>query len=155
MSPRINPYAQAKELMVAFNVFDDAVNATSLDLKLVELVKIRASQINGCVSCIETHVRRTREKADETEMRIYLLDAWRESTLYTPRERAALGWAEALTLISQTHAPDVEYEAVREHFSDNELVELSMVITMINTWNRFSIGFRRPHSRKPIAAPIA
>ncbi len=155
MSPRINPYAQAKELMVAFNVFDDAVNATSLDLKLVELVKIRASQINGCVSCIETHVRRTREKADETEMRIYLLDAWRESTLYTPRERAALGWTEALTLISQTHAPDVEYEAVREHFSDNELVELSMVITMINTWNRFSIGFRRPHSRKPIAAPIA
>lgn len=151
-SSRINPYQQAERVMTAFNTFDDAVNATALELTLVELVKIRASQLNHCPACIETHVRRAREKAGESELRLYLLDAWRESSLYTPRERAALAWTEALTLIAETGAPDAEYELVRQHFTDDELVELTMVIVTINAWNRFSVGFRRPHSRRPIAA---
>mgnify|MGYP002386381968 CR=1 FL=1 len=150
-STRINPYQQAERVMGAFNAFDDAVNATSLDLTLVELVKIRASQINRCPACIETHVRRAREKAGESELRLYLLDAWRESSLYTSRERAALAWTEALTLIAETGAPDEAYDAVRQHLTDDELVELTMVIVTINAWNRFSVGFRRPHSRRPIA----
>lgn len=150
-SARINPYQQADRVMKAFNAFDDQVNATALELTLVELVKIRASQINRCASCLETHVRRARERAGESELRLYLLDAWRESSLYTPRERAALAWTEAVTLIAETGAPDADYELARQHFTDDELVELTMVIVTINAWNRFSVGFRRPHSRRPIA----
>jgi AhpD family alkylhydroperoxidase len=148
---RINPYQQAKTLMAAFNVFDDAVNANSLDLKLVELVKVRASQINGCASCLDTHVRRARESAGESEMRLYLLDAWRESSLYSPRERAALAWTEAVTLVADSNVPDEVYNEVHALFSDDELVELTMIVTTINAWNRFGVAFRRPHSRRPIS----
>ena len=149
MSSRINPYAQAKPLMAAFNAFDDAVNATSLDLLLVELVKIRASQINRCAACLATHAQRARA-AGETELRLHLLPVWRESSLYSPRERAALAWTEALTLIAESGAPDAVYDEAHALFSDDELVELTMIVTTINAWNRFSVGFRRPHSRKPI-----
>lgn len=152
MVSRINPYHQAKDLVAAFYLFDDRVNATTLDLKLVELVKIRASQLNGCISCLDTHIRRAREKAGESELRLALLDAWREATLYTDRERAALAWAEAVTLVADSHVPDDVYEEVRAHFTDDELVELTMIVTTINAWNRFGVAFRRPHSRKPITA---
>jgi AhpD family alkylhydroperoxidase len=111
------------------------------------LVKTRASQINGCAFCLDMHTREARADG-ETEQRLYVLPAWRESPLYTERERAALAWTEALTLISKTHAPDDVYEAARAQFSETELVNLTMVIVAINGWNRLAIGFRRVHSAR-------
>jgi AhpD family alkylhydroperoxidase len=117
------------------------VNASGLEHSLQELVKTRASQINGCAFCLHMHTRDAR-KAGETEERLYLLDAWRESPLYTDRERAALAWTEALTLVAQTHAPDDVYAQLASQFSEEEQVKLTLLITTINTWNRFAIGFR-------------
>lgn len=107
----------------------------------MELVKIRASQINGCAACLQMHTAAAR-KQGETEERLYLLNAWRESPIYSARERAALAWTEALTLISQTHAPDDVYETVQAQFSEEEQVKLSLLIVAINGWNRVQIGFR-------------
>jgi AhpD family alkylhydroperoxidase len=117
----------------------------SLEHSLVELVKMRASQINGCAYCIKMHSADAR-KAGETEDRLYLLNAWRESHLYTPRERAALAWTEALTLLSETGAPDADYEELKAHFTEEEQVKLTLVIGAINTWNRFAVGFRSVHA---------
>ena len=111
---------------------------------MIELVKTRASQINGCAYCINMHTSDAR-KHGETEARLYLLDAWRESPLYTPRERAALAWTEAVTLISQTHVPDAVYAEVRQQFAEDELVKLTLLVTAINSWNRIAIGFRLVH----------
>ena len=118
-----------------------------LDKQLLELVKLRASQINGCAYCINMHTEDAR-KHGETEQRLYLLNAWRESPLYSERERAALAWTEALTLVSETHAPDADYEAVRAEFTDGELVNLTTLIGTINAWNRIAIGFRAVHPVK-------
>lgn len=148
MKPRLNPLAAAPEAMQAMLDFEHRVRNSGLDHSLIHLVKLRASQINGCAYCIHMHA--TDARADgETEERLYLLDAWRESPLYTDRERAALGWTEALTLISQTHAPDEAYEALRQQFSDDEQVKLTLLIGAINTWNRIAIGFRAVHPVKP------
>jgi AhpD family alkylhydroperoxidase len=117
------------------------VQASGLEQSLIELVKTRASQINGCAFCINMHTQDAR-KHGETEARLYLLNAWREAPGYTERERAALAWTEAVTLISETHAPDDVYEAVREQFSDAETVNLTMLIATINAWNRLAISFR-------------
>jgi len=114
-----------------------------LDHSLIHLVKMRASQINGCAYCLDMHSRDAR-KNGETEQRLYVLDAWRETELFTVRERAALAWTEALTLISQTHAPDAVYGEVSAQFSDAELANLTLLIGTINTWNRVAIGFRMP-----------
>jgi AhpD family alkylhydroperoxidase len=108
---------------------------------LLELVKTRASQINGCAYCIDMHTKDARAHG-ETEQRLYALSAWRESPFYSDRERSALAWTEALTLISEGHAPDSVYEEARRHFSEEELVALSMAIVSINGWNRLAIGFR-------------
>ena len=105
---------------------------------------MRASQINGCAYCLHVHSTDAR-RAGETEQRLYLLDAWHESPLYTARERAALAWTEALTRIAETHAPDAIYEEVRRHFADKELVDLTTLIGLINLWNRLAIGFRYQH----------
>jgi AhpD family alkylhydroperoxidase len=105
---------------------------------------MRASQINGCAFCLDMHSKDAR-KQGETEARLYLLNAWHESPLYSERERAALAWTEALTLIAQTHAPDADYELVKQHFSPEELVKLTMLIVTINAWNRIAIGFRSVH----------
>ena len=110
----------------------------------MELVQIRASQVNGCAFCIHMHTTDAR-KAGETEERIYLLDAWRESPLYTERERAALAWTEALTRVSETHAPDDDYRALQAHFSEQEQVALTLLVVAINGWNRIQIGFRGVH----------
>lgn len=110
----------------------------------MELVKIRASQINGCAFCLHMHTASARRQG-ETEERLYLLDAWRESPLYSPRERAALGWTEALTLVSQTHAPDEAYQAVTQHFTEEQQVTLTLLIVAINGWNRIQVGFRAVH----------
>lgn len=114
---------------------------TSLEPKLKELVKIRASQINGCAHCLEMHTKDARA-IGETEDRLNVLAAWREAPFYTERERAALSWCEALTLISQTCAPDEAYAEVERLFSPKEIVELTIVIVTINGWNRLAVGFR-------------
>ena len=117
------------------------VNETSLEPSLIELVKMRTSQINGCAYCLDMHSKDARA-AGETEQRLYLLNAWREAPLYSDRERAALEWTESLTLVSESHVPDDVYKKAREHFSETELVDLAMAVVAINTWNRLSISFR-------------
>jgi len=130
--------------------------AKSFDPKLLTLVKVRVSQMNGCAYCLHLH-RHEALKLGETEDRLLLLDAWHESQLYTPRERAALAWAESLTRIGKTHAPDAVYEEARSVFSEDELLNLSIGIAMINAWNRLAIGFRQQHpaDRRREAAPVA
>jgi AhpD family alkylhydroperoxidase len=120
-----------------------------LEAALLELIKMRASQINGCAYCLDMHSKDARA-AGETEQRLYLLSAWRESPFYTSRERAALAWTEAVTLVSHTHVPDDVYQLAREQFSEVELVNLTMAIIAINGWNRLEIGFRGvPGSHQP------
>jgi AhpD family alkylhydroperoxidase len=130
--------------MKALFALEATFQECGLEHGLIELVKTRASQINGCAFCIHMHTRDARA-GGETEERLYLLDAWRESPLYSDRERAALAWTEALTLIAQTHAPDDVYELVRQHFPADELVKLTLLIGTINLWNRIAIGFRAVH----------
>jgi AhpD family alkylhydroperoxidase len=117
------------------------VHGSGLERSLYELVKTRASQINGCAYCIDMHTKDAR-KAGETEQRLYTLSAWRETPFYSDRERAALAWTEALTLITENEVPDSLYEATREHFNEQEIVALTMAIVAINGWNRLAIGFR-------------
>lgn len=147
MNSRINPFTVARDKTQAIYAFNKATTQNSLEPKLVELVKTRASQLNHCAHCLAMHTREARE-IGETETRLYLLTAWRESSLYTPRERAALAWTEALTNLSQTAAPDADYELAHSCFTDEELVELTLVIAMINIWNMFNVGFRRPEMEK-------
>ena len=141
MTPRLDPFAAAPALMQSWLEFGKTVLQSGLDESLMELVKIRASQINGCAFCLQMHTAAAR-KAGETEERIYLLNAWRESPLYSQRERAALAWTEALTLLPETHAPDDVYELLKHEFTDQELVSLSLLIVVINGWNRVQVGFR-------------
>lgn len=114
-----------------------------LEQPLIELVKLRASQINGCAFCIDMHTKDARA-AGETEQRLYLLDAWRETPFYSDRERAALSWTEAVTRVAETHVPDEVYDETKRHFSDKELVDLNWVVVAINAWNRLAIAFRQP-----------
>lgn len=144
MKPRLDAFAAAPELMQSWLEFGRTVLASGLEKSLVELVKIRASQINGCAFCLHMHATEAR-KSGETEERIYLLDAWGESPLYTDRERAALAWTEALTLVHQTHAPEDVYQQLRAHFTEEEQVKLTLLIVTINGWNRIQVGFRAVH----------
>ena len=144
MKPRMNYYQAAPDTIKALVAVEDQIKASGLELSLIELVKTRASQINGCAFCINMHTADAR-KNGETEQRLYLLNAWRESPLYTDRERAALAWTEALTLIADTHAPDEDYEELRRHFDDKEIVDLTTLIGMINLWNRMAISLRYEH----------
>jgi AhpD family alkylhydroperoxidase len=120
------------------------IQQCGLEKSLIELVKMRASQINSCAYCLDRHSKDARREG-ETEQRLYLLNAWHESPLYSERERAALAWTEALTLVAKTHAPDGAYDTVRRHFADKELVDRSTLIGLINLWNRLAIGFRSQH----------
>ncbi len=140
---RLNAYEAAPEAMAALRQVEAYLHH-GLDENLIELVKMRASLINGCAYCLAMHSKKLRGNG-ESEQRIYLLDAWRESSLYTARERAALAWTEALTRVAETHAPDVAYEEVSRHFKGKELVDLTVLIGMINLWNRQAIGFRYQH----------
>lgn len=144
LKPRLNPFEAAASTMKAMLDLEHGVRHSGLENSLIELVKIRASQINGCAFCIHMHTKDARAHG-ETEERIYLLDAWRESPLYSDRERAALAWTEALTLVSQTHAPDEDYAALQAQFTPEEQVKLTLLIGTINIWNRFAIGFRSIH----------
>ena len=147
MKPRLNPYQVAPDAMKALMALENYVQGSGLDPSLIDLVKTRASQINGCAFCIHMHTREARPHG-ETEERLYLLDAWRESPLYSERERAALAWTEARTLISQTHAPDDVYEAVRGQFAPDEIVKLTLLVATINSWNRVAISLRSVHPTK-------
>ena len=151
MKPRLNPYQAAPGVMKAMMTLEAQVGGGGLEPALIELVKIRASQINGCAFCLHMHTRDARGRG-ESEERIYLLDAWRESPLFTARERAALAWTEAVTVVSRTHVPDPVYEQARAEFSEEELVRLTLLVTTINAWNRFAISFRSVHPVKAAAA---
>jgi AhpD family alkylhydroperoxidase len=144
MKPRLNHFAAAPEAMRAMVEFENRVRGGGLEPGLVHLVKTRASQVNGCAYCIHMHTREARAHG-ETEDRLHLLAAWRESPLYTERERAALAWTEALTLVAETHAPDSDYDALRAQFSEEDQVKLTLLIGAINAWNRIAIGFRAVH----------
>ena len=141
MKPRLNAFQIAPETFKALAALETQIKATGLEPSLMELVRTRASQINGCAFCINMHTQDAR-KNGETEQRLYLLNAWREAPIYTDRERAALAWTEAVTLISETHAPDDVYAGLRAHFSEVETVNLTMLIAAINAWNRLAISFR-------------
>lgn len=151
MKARLNPYAAAPETMKALAAIEPIIAASGFDASLIELVKTRASQINGCAFCIHLHTKDARAHG-ETEERLYLLNAWRESPLYTERERVALAWTESLTLIAETHAPDEIYEELRKHFNETETINLTVLIGVINTWNRVAIGVRSQHPVKKAAA---
>jgi AhpD family alkylhydroperoxidase len=144
MKARLNPHKAAPDMMAALTTLESAVQNCGLEPSLIELVRTRASQINGCAFCIHMHTHDARARG-ETEERLYLLDAWHESPLYTDRERAALAWTEAVTLVSQTHVPDTVFETVRQQFDEPDLVKLTVLIGAINTWNRIAIGFRSVH----------
>ncbi|MGH6763159.1 MAG: carboxymuconolactone decarboxylase family protein [Phyllobacterium sp.] len=143
-SPRLNPYQVAPAAIKPMVDLQNYVQNCGLEHSLVELVKIRASQINGCAYCLNMHTADARA-AGETEARLYLLSAWHESTLYTPRERAALAWTDALTLVAQSRASDADYEQAASQFTPEELVKLTLLIGTINVWNRIAIGFRSIH----------
>jgi AhpD family alkylhydroperoxidase len=152
MTPRLQPFAAAPSVMQAWLDFGKAMLQGGLEHSLMELVKIRASQINGCAACLHMHTASAREHG-ETEERLYLLDAWRESPLYSERERAALAWTEALTLLSETRAPDEDYRALQSQFTEEEQVKLTLLIVAINGWNRINVGFRavRPVAERKAA----
>jgi AhpD family alkylhydroperoxidase len=154
MKTRLNPYQAAPDAMNAMLALEKTIQQSGLEPALIELVKTRASQINGCAFCLHMHTRDARARG-ESEERLYLLDAWRESPLYTPRERAALEWTEAVTLVAQTRVPDAAYEAVRAEFDEAELVNLTLLVNAINAWNRFAIAFRLVHPTKRTSARAA
>jgi AhpD family alkylhydroperoxidase len=141
MKARLNYSEVAPNAIKGMLELEKYVHGSGLERPLYELVKTRASQINGCAYCIDMHTKDAR-KAGESEQRLYALNAWRETPFYTERERAALAWAEALTLISENDVPDSLYNATREYFNEAEIVTLTMAIIAINGWNRLAISFR-------------
>jgi len=152
VSARLHPHAVLPEAFAPLRAIEAEISSGSLEPSLVELVKIRASQINGCAYCLHMHTSDA-IAAGEAPARLFLLDAWRESALYTPRERAALGWTEALTRLPETGAPDADYDALPAHFSEAEIVQLTLLIGTINTWNRIAVGFRMGHPNDRRRAP--
>jgi AhpD family alkylhydroperoxidase len=151
MKTRMNPYAVAREGIAALQGVEKYISESGLEHGLLHLIKTRVSQMNGCAFCLHMHTMDARA-GGESEKRLHLLPAWRETTMYTPRERAALGWAEALTDIAEGHAPDGVFEEARAQFSEKELADLSIAIAMINSWNRLAIGMR---SRHPDDKPLS
>jgi AhpD family alkylhydroperoxidase len=146
---RLNYATVAPAALKAMLELEKYVHGSGLERPLYELVKTRASQINGCAYCLDMHTKDAR-KAGETEQRLYALSAWKETPFFTGRERAALEWTEALTLISENDVPDSLYDGVRKHFDEKEMVALTMAIVAINGWNRLAIGFRTvPGSYNP------
>ena len=139
--PRLKYYRASPGSYQALKALQDYVQSSGIEHSLLELVKLRASQLNGCAFCLDMHWKDARAQG-ESEERLYMLSVWSESHLYSERERAALAWTEALTLISETGAPDDVYEEARAHFDEKEIADLSLAIAAINAWNRMAIGFR-------------
>ncbi|MEQ8347374.1 MAG: carboxymuconolactone decarboxylase family protein [Sneathiellaceae bacterium] len=145
MTPRVtNPHKAAPAAIKAMMALEGMLMKSGLEPGLLHLVKLRASQINGCAFCIHMHASDLRQ-AGESEMRLYMLNAWRESPLYSERERAALAWTDALTRLAETGAPDEDYALVKAAFTEAEQVNLTLAIGAINVWNRLQVGFRATH----------
>ncbi len=151
MEQRIDPTTINPAAYKAVRELQAYVDSSPLDRKLKELVKIRASQINGCAYCLVMHTREAR-KLGESEDRMHLLNAWRQAPVYSERERAALAWTEAVTLIHDGHAPQEVYDKVRRQFSEKEIVDLTAAIAAINTWNRLAIALRITPQVEPASA---
>ena len=141
MEQRFNAFKTAPGGYQAMRGLEEYLHGCGLEPKLYHLIKFRASQINGCAFCLDMHSKDLRA-AGEDEQRLYTLDAWRECPWYTDRERAALAWTEALTLVTQGHVPDAVYEEVRKQFSEKEIADLSLAVVTINAWNRLAIASR-------------
>ena len=141
MQPRLKYSEIAPDGTRAMNGLELYVRSSGLESSLLELVKLRSSQINGCAYCIDMHTKDARAQG-ETEQRLYALSAWRETPFFTDRERAALAWTEAVTRVGESHVPDEVYEQVRRRFGEKELVDLTVAIVAINGWNRLAISFR-------------
>jgi AhpD family alkylhydroperoxidase len=152
MSTRLNYFTAAPKAAEAMLGLETIIRESGLEHSLIDLVKMRASQINGCGFCLHMHSQAAR-KAGESEERLHLIAAWQESSLYTPRERAALAWTESLTRLADTGAPDEAYEPLKAHFSESEIAWLTMAIVAINGWNRLAVGFRSQHPQTWKAAP--
>jgi AhpD family alkylhydroperoxidase len=149
MKTRINYGQAAPGVYDAMDPLDQYVQTSGLERTLTFLVRLRVSQINGCAYCLDMHWKDLRA-AGETEQRLYSLDAWRECPYYSERERAALAWAEAVTLVAVDHVPDAVYDEVRAQFSEKELADLTLAVAAINAWNRLSIAARlRPGAYEP------
>ena len=144
MKARMNPYRAAPALMKALGELEAEMQRSGIEPQLLDLIKTRASQINRCSYCLHLHTREARERG-ETEERLHVLCAWQDSPLYSDRERAALAWTEAVTLIAVTHCPDDVYAVGREQFSEEELVKLTVAVGAINVWNRLAISCRSIH----------
>lgn len=142
MSSRIDFYKTSPEGIKAMIGLENFVNKSGLDRTLLDLVKLRASQINGCAFCVDTHCADAR-KNGESERRLYAVAVWREAPFFTDKERAALAWTEAVTLLSETRAPDDIYQEVLKHFNEKETVDLTFAIITINGWNRLAVSFRK------------
>jgi uncharacterized peroxidase-related enzyme len=139
---RINYYQLAPEAVRKLASINGYLESSSLDPLLRALVEIRVSQINGCVYCVDLHTEQAR-RLGETQQRLDMLPVWHEAPYFDERERAALAWAEALTHVSETHAPDADYDRLFESFSEKEIVDLSIAVAMMNAWNRIAVGFRK------------
>jgi AhpD family alkylhydroperoxidase len=149
MQPRIDYRKSAQQALKPLLELEGYLAGCGLEHKLLHLIKMRASQINGCAYCLDMHSLEARASG-ETEQRLYTLDAWAETPFFTDRERAALAWTEAVTLVSQTHVPDDVYEETKKHFSEKEIVDLTLAVGMINLWNRLAISTRAvPGRYKP------
>jgi AhpD family alkylhydroperoxidase len=153
MTPRMtDAFKLAEPGYKAMYALESAIKHSPLEPKLLHLIKLRVSQINGCAYCIHLHT--TEALSDgEAPMRLYMLTAWRESSLYSERERAALAWTEALTKLSETGAPDADWTLVEASFEPAERAWLSLAIGAINVWNRLQVGFRAPHPVEAVSAP--
>ncbi|MGB7029003.1 MAG: carboxymuconolactone decarboxylase family protein [Candidatus Acidiferrum sp.] len=152
MEPRIDARKYAQEAQKAMYALEKYLAECGLDQGLMHLLKMRASQIKGCAYCIDMHSKDARALG-ETEQRLYELDAWRETPFYTDRERAALAWIEAVTLVAETHVPGAVYQEVRKEFSEKEIVDLTLVASTINAWNRLAIALRAvPGHYRPAAS---
>ena len=152
MEARFNFFAVAPDAYKAMSGLEQYLRGCKLEEPLLHLVKLRASQVNGCAFCIDMHWKDLRETGEE-EHRLYGLDAWHESPWYSDRERAALAWTEALTLLTDGHVPDSVYEEARKQFSEKELSDLTLAVVAINGWNRICIAARTlPGSHKPVRA---
>jgi AhpD family alkylhydroperoxidase len=141
MEPRSDYSKYAQDTQKSLYALEKYISTSGLDHHLIHLLKMRASQINGCAFCIDMHSKDARA-IGETEQRLYELDAWRETPFFNDKERAALAWTEAVTLVSQTHVPDEVFAEVKKHFSDKEIVDLTLIAGMINMWNRICISLR-------------
>lgn len=143
MSNRVNPYAKHFAIVKPLIDLSAAVMESGIEKSILELIKVRASQINGCGVCLDMHSKEA-IAGGESAHRLLMLDAWRETTLFSPREQAALAWTESLTRLAEKGAPDTLYDEVRAQFSDEEMVKLTMMIGVINSFNRIGVGFHVP-----------